>query len=444
MLDNITYETIPSAKGTEWEQSIKILAKEGNVLRATRDKFLKMKHILAYDGETIVGFINFFSNSKAKEFTLYQMAVDKDYQGNKIGSRLLKRAIKENTNSYIMFCSLAEKNYPIHKIMEGLGFKHFDTKNGYFKYEKHNSRNSRQFKRAVSLKKYGNIISNDVIRSDSAEWAKNKKACINEINILGAEAEVINPNYASREGCWKQGNDDGASILDPYLCLGLLSMYMPKVGREVYNSFGGGVQMGWAAAMLKLNYMATEIRQNQCDANNKIMEVMNHNNTMYKSTVAWLQANSSIYYDPHYKSDLVFSCPPYYKVEDYRDYGGVIPLRELNSMDTYSSYRTGLFNGILQSYRMLKTNRFFIIMISDARLLDGSYAGIVTDTESYMREIGLKIWNRYTYVEPAWNKFGGNSYKNRKTPKRTQSIIIGYKGNKPMETIKKSFKDLSW
>ena len=122
--------------------------------------------------------------------------------------------------------------------------------------------------------------------------------------------------------------NNNASVLDPVACEVILKFFMPKSGHRVYNPFGGGVQFGFISGSYGYEYVSSEIRKNQCDANNMICNEFKN--------VRWVQSDSSSYI-PEGMFDLVFTCPPYYKVEEYLDYDGISPDGELNSLSTMNN-----------------------------------------------------------------------------------------------------------
>ena len=146
-------------------------------------------------------------------------------------------------------------------------------------------------------------------------------------NVVLASQKVEGDKIIDNKGKSFNGN---VSVLDPVACEVILRFFMPKDGCRVYNPFGGGVQFGFVTGDCGYEYLSSEIRQNQCDANNAICK------DFYNTK--WLKSDSSKF-TPKQKYDLVFTCPPYYQVEDYLDYDGTPPAGELNSMPTYEEFR---------------------------------------------------------------------------------------------------------
>jgi DNA modification methylase len=206
---------------------------------------------------------------------------------------------------------------------------------------------------------------------------------------------------------------------------------MPKDGGLIYNPFGGGVQFGFVAGACGYEYLASEIRKNQVDANNAIC-------SQFGERVRWVQADSSTY-DPARPLDLVFTCPPYYKVEEYLDYDGKPPAGEINSCPTYEEFRDLLFSGYKKAIARLNDNRFFVVMTGDSRDKSGAYYCSEAETEMFMKAQGLSVYNRIVYVECEFTRLAHakKTLHTRKFPKREQKIIVAHKGR--IDDIGKDF-----
>jgi DNA modification methylase len=167
--------------------------------------------------------------------------------------------------------------------------------------------------------------------------------------------------------------------------------------------------------------VASELRQNQCDANNKLC-------SDFDST--WIQSDSSTY-EPEGRFDLVFTCPPYYKVEEYLDYDGNPPPGELNTFSTYDKFSAALFAGYKIAIDRLNDNCFFVVMTGDSRDKDGAYYCSEAETELFFKEHGLSVYNKITYLECEFTRLAHakKTLNYRKFPKREQKIIVAYKGD---------------
>jgi len=282
-----------------------------------------------------------------------------------------------------------------------------------------------------------------------------KKEWNEKIEEAGEKHNIPNPKFASRDGCWQGKNgmsnvilsnntvengeikhnkgksfNGNASVLDPVACEVILRFFMPTYGKRVYNPFGGGVQFGFIAGSYGYEYIASEIRQNQCDANNAICQDLN--------SARWIKSDSSTF-TPGGKFDLCFACPPYYKVEEYIDYEGVIPEGELNNIPTYPEFRDTLFEGYKKAIEALNDNCFFVIMTGDSRDKHGAYYGCEAEHELFFKEQGLHIYNKIVYLECEFTRLAHAkiTLKYRKFPKREQKILVFYKGD--MSKIKELY-----
>jgi hypothetical protein len=292
------------------------------------------------------------------------------------------------------------------------------------------------------MKLLAHITMTNVWNSVKGDWLRLKAEWRERIDAAGEAQGVANPAFATREGCWqgeqgmanvvtkdptKKGKEEGrahngnASVLDPVACEVIARFFMPKNGTRVYNPFGGGVQFGYISGACGYEYVASEIRQNQCDANNKICSEF--------PSVKWVKSDSSTY-APEGLFDLVFTCPPYYKVENYVDYDGSAPEGEINSLDTYEKFRDVLFTGYRKAIEHLNDNCFFVVMTGDSRDKKGAYYCSESETELFFKENGLSVYNKIVYLESEFTRLAHakKTLHTRKFPKREQKIIVAYKG----------------
>jgi len=146
--------------------------------------------------------------------------------------------------------------------------------------------------------------------------------------------------------------------------------------------------------------------------------------------VKWVQSDSSTY-APNGMFDLVFTCPPYYKVERYVDYDGLPPEGEINSLDTYEKFRDVLFTGYKKAIEHLNDNCFFVVMTGDSRDKYGAYYCSESETELFFKDNGLSVYNKIIYLECEFTRLAHakTTLHTRKFPKREQKIIVAYKGD---------------
>jgi hypothetical protein len=396
--------------------------------------------ILKLDNE-FSGFFTYQINHEVGEFCLLQSAMYQDRKDKNIYSEMVAKIIEKNTFGYPMVMTVSRKHdLERPDVFHKLGFISYLVKSE-FEYIVYGTLDQ------VRLKYLIHMAMTNLWNSTCGEWLKTKKLWNEKIENAGERNGVLNPKFASREGCWqgtsgmsnvvlsKRTVENGeivvdssktlngnASVLDPTACEIILRMFMPKDGVRVYNPFGGGVQMGYVTGDCGFEYLASEIRENQCDANNDICK------DFYN--VKWIKSDTSKF-TPKQDYDLIFSCPPYYKVEKYIDYDGKSPAGELNSISTYDEFRDTLFEGYKNAIKVMKDNTFFIVMTGDSRGKDHGYYGCEAEHELFFKSQGLLIYNRIVYLESEFTRraHAKKTLNSRKYPKCEQKIYAFYKGD---------------
>jgi hypothetical protein len=440
--EKIEFIYVKSVIGSGYETQVADLALRDKVAyRAARKNMQIHSAIILKIDDEFSGFFTFEVNHEVGEFCLLQSAMELDRKDKDIYKDMLREIIKQNTFGYPMIMTVSTKHdLECPKVLESVGFKTYLILSG-FEYMVYGT-----FEQ-IRMKRLAHATMTNTWNSTKADWLKLKKEWNEAIETAGAKYDIKNPKFASRDGCWQGKNgmanivlgsqsiEDGeikdsrgktlngnASVLDPVACEVIIRFFMPKAGRRVYNPFGGGVQMGFVSGSYGYEYVSSEIRQNQCDANNAICQDF--------SSAKWIKSDSSKY-EPEGKFDLAFSCPPYYKVEEYLDYDGNPPDGELNSIPTYEQFRDTLFEGYKKAITALNDNCFFVVMTGDSRDKKGAYYGCEAEHELFFRDQGLAIYNKIVYLECEFTRLAQAkiTMNYRKFPKREQKILVFYKGD---------------
>ena len=419
---------VPTVIGSGFEADVSKLALEDGIAHRAARKNMQIHSaiILKLDGE-FAGFMTFQNNHSEKEFCLLQSVIRPDKHTDELYSQMVNKVIEQNTNRYPAIMTTDPKSkFETPELFESLGFQTYLKMSG-FHYMVHGNLAD------VRWKLLAHITMTNVWDPTKADWLRLKREWNKRIIEAGEAKAIQNPLYATRDGCWQGTNgfanvvtghshNGNASVLDPVACEVILRFFMTKEGRRVYNPFGGGVQFGFIAGSYGYEYVASEIRKNQCDANNAICSAF--------PGVQWVASDSSTY-EPDGMFDLAFTCPPYYKVEEYLDYDGAPPPGEINSMPTYEEFRAALWAGYERAIAHLNENRFFVVMTGDSRDGRGAYYCSEAETELFFKERGLSVYNKIVYVESEFTRLAHakKTLNTRKFPKREQKIIVAYKGD---------------
>lgn len=438
----VEFEHVPMIIGSGYEERVaKLAIEDGVAYRAARKNMQIHSAIVLKIDDEFAGFFTFQVNHEAKEFCLLQSAMSLDKKDKSIYSKMVLEIVKQNTFGYPMIMTVSTKHDLEHpSVFKALGFITYLDLSGYA-YMIYGTMEQARMKRLA------HATMTNVWNSTKGDWLKMKHEWNDKIEEAGKKYNIENPKFASRDGCWQGSSgmsnvvlssntvgEDGikhekgksfngnASVLDPVACEVILRFFMPTNGVRVYNPFGGGVQFGFVTGSYGYEYLSSEIRQNQCDANNEICQ------DFYNTK--WIKSDSAKF-TPKQKYDLCFSCPPYYKVEEYLDYDGKSPDGELNSIPTYEEFRDTLFEGYKRAISVLNDNCFFVIMTGDSRDKNGAYYGCEAEHELFFKQQGLQIYNKVVYLECEFTRLAQAkiTLNYRKFPKREQKILVFYKGD---------------
>ena len=439
----IEFIYVESIIGSGYENDVAKLAIEDKVAyRAARKNMQIHSAIILKMDDVFSGFFTFQVNHEAKEFCLLQSAMDLNKKDKAIYSKMVLEIIKQNIFGYPMIMTVSTKHdLERPDVFEALGFIKYLDLSGYA-YMVYGTLEQ------VRMKRLAHATMTNAWTTTKADWLKMKKEWNDKIEEAGEKFQILNPKFASRDGCWQGSSgmsnvvlstrkidengdikhdttksfNGNASVLDPVACEVIIRFFMPTSGKRIYNPFGGGIQFGFVAGSYGYEYVSSEIRQNQCDANNVLCQDYEN--------VKWIKSDSSKY-EPEGMFDLCFSCPPYYQVEEYIDYNGEIPDGELNSIPTYEEFRNTLFEGYKKGIAALNDNCFFVIMTGDSRDKKGAYYGCEAEHELFFKEQGLSIYNKIVYLECEFTRLAHAkiTLNYRKFPKREQKILVFYKGD---------------
>lgn len=439
---NKAFVYVPVVLDSKYKDDIARLAiEDGIAKRAARKNMQIHSAIVLLLDESFAGFMTFQNNHEVKEFCLLQSVIKPELFTKELYRDLVQSVIDQNTSNYPAIITTDPKSkFETPALFESLGFITYLKMSGFHYMVRGDVAD-------VRMKLLAHITMTNVWNSVKGDWLRIKREWNEKINASGEAAGVKDATFATRAGCWQGENgysqvvnaerkldehgnivvktkshNGNASVLDPVACEVILRFFMPKSGGRVYNPFGGGVQFGYVAAASGYEYIASEIRKNQCDANNLICQEF--------GKAKWIKSDSSNY-EPDGKFDLVFTCPPYYKVEEYLDYDGKPPAGEINSAPTYDEFRDLLFSGYKKAISAMNENRFIVVMTGDSRNKKGGYHCHEAETVVFFKEQGLHVYNQIVYLECEFTRLAHakTTLNTRKFPKREQKIIVAFKGD---------------
>lgn len=226
------------------------------------------------------------------------------------------------------------------------------------------------------------------------------------------------------------------SVFDPVLAEVLIEWFSPK-GGIIYDPFAGDTTQSLVAAIKGRYFVGTEIRAEQVKYN---LEAAKMIGVADKVTMHHADAQELDKYIKPETVDFLFTCPPYYDLEDYSDLEE--DLSQMEDEDFEAAYRTIIH----KAAKTLKNNRFAAIVVGEIRdKKTGFYRDFVPKTIKYAEEAGLKFYNEMILITALSTlplRMSRPWLATRKVGKTHQNILIFYKGTDPREWVEECGGDL--
>jgi len=181
--------------------------------------------------------------------------------------------------------------------------------------------------------------------------------------------------------------NDGTRIFDPVLCELIYRWFCPQ-GGTILDPFAGGSVRGIIAAMLGRKYIGIDLRPEQISANERqAAQIVTGPHPMPR----WILGNSLDIVElaqEHGPYDLLFTCPPYYDLEQYSK-----DPADLSNLTTYEDFVHEYSIIISEAAKLLKDDRFGVFVVGEIRNEQGYYRDFVGDTVDSFRRAGLNYYN---------------------------------------------------
>ena len=276
-----------------------------------------------------------------------------------------------------------------------------------------------------------------VLDSRQGYWQDRKRAWMTIIGDKGETREgtlykdINSKSWVSRQLA-RNMHGGGVSILDPCLSEIALKWFLPAgtKNNNTFDPFAGDTVFGFVSAYCGNNFIGTELRQEQADENNRRVKGM--------SAKYYCDDGQNIgkYVKPE-TQDLLFSCPPYFDLEQYSD-----DPRDASNQ-SYEGFMQIIDNAFTAGIKALKPNRFAVIVMSNVRnKTDGAYYDICGDITRVFQREGMTLYNELVLV----NCLAGGSLRaernmrNRKMTRCHQEVLVYHKGLPQIEPAHQEIK----
>jgi hypothetical protein len=204
----------------------------------------------------------------------------------------------------------------------------------------------------------------------------------------------------------------------------------------ILDPFAGGSVRGIVAAFLGYDYIGIDLRDKQVEENRIQAEAILKDGKQPTWIVGDALDIDTLCHDV--QADFLFSCPPYFDLEQYSD-----DARDLSTM-TYEAFKTNYRAMIQRSLSLLKPDRFACFVVGGIRDEQGVYRDFVSETiAAFTCNANVFLYNEVILVNPAGTlpircqrAFSGY----RKLGKMHQNVLVFYKGDP--KNIKSTFAEI--
>jgi len=268
-----------------------------------------------------------------------------------------------------------------------------------------------------------------VLDTRQGEWQARKKDWKALIQDNGESREgTLAGNIENTKNIYNSMKG-GVSLLDPVISEVICHWFLPEgEDNKIVDCFAGDSVFGFVSSYLGHKFTGIEIRKEQADLNN----ARSNDNATYicddgQNVDKHVEKNSQ---------DLLFSCPPYYDLEEYSDLEN-----DASNQETYEDFMKIIDTAFTRAIKTLKDNRFAAIIVGDVRAKDGSYYNFHEDIKIIFQRNGMQLYNELILVEPiGLNAMRANrSMNTRKVPKVHQNVLVFFK---PEENKKPEIQSL--
>ena len=214
----------------------------------------------------------------------------------------------------------------------------------------------------------------------------------------------------------------GVSLFDPVLSETMVKWFTPHDGSKIFDCFAGDTYKGLVFAMCGHTFRGVELRQEQVDINNRVIE----GRGLDIQYICDDGQNVAKHFEPE-SQDMLFSCPPYYDLEVYSE-----DARDASNQPTYEDFIAILDTAFKAALTCLKPDRFAVVVVGDVRdKRTGFYYDFCGDIKRIFKEAGVNLYNEIILVETGASTAlrAARYMESRKVAKMHQNVLVFYKGD---------------
>jgi DNA modification methylase len=350
------------------------------------------------------------------------------------GNMRLKACISAGLEevSIIRFENLPEEKKKEFIVKDNVGYGEWDfellledwTKEELIDWGMDMPKNGHQFDEEIKTKLADRFIVPPftVLDTRQGDWQERKKIWSEYLKEFGESREnTLSTSGGNNKSIYSNMNGGtGVSLFNPVIAEVMFHWFTPEKS-NIIDPFAGDIRKGAVAGFLKHNFTGIEIRPEQFEINNHQIDRLKLNdNVRYVC-----DSGTNILKHVEEKSqDLLFSCPPYYDLEQYSKMED-----DASNQETYEDFIKILDEAFTNGIKALKDNRFAVVVVGDLREKSGYYYNFHEDIKFIFNKAGMPLYNELILVEPIGIAAmrANKAMATRKTPKTHQNILVFYK-----------------
>ncbi len=195
----------------------------------------------------------------------------------------------------------------------------------------------------------------------------------------------------------------------------IIVRYGGEIGSTILDAFAGGPPRGLVSAIMGHKYTGFEIRQEQIDENEALLDRL-------KLTGAQYVLGDGRFLDIDQQFDFGCTCPPYFNLEVYSDGGN-----DLSNLSTYSEFNASMWCCANAYRERIKPGGFVAIIVGLFRdKKTGELIDFPADTVENFRDAGFIYWQNIVLSKNFASAAvrAGNSWLGKKLVPRHENLLI--------------------
>jgi DNA modification methylase len=226
-------------------------------------------------------------------------------------------------------------------------------------------------------------------------------------------------------GTGSYGDGNPLSQFNPVVAEKIIKIWS-KEGEKILDPFAGRCR-AIMARHLNRHYRGYEISPkaySQLQANLNRNSLHLWTGETYKCVPVLCNQDSRLMVEPDEEYDLIFSCPPFWDVEDYNEQYGEHELGQLSDIHDYDKFLADYKIIIANCYKALKTGKYAVWVVADIRR-NKTLIPFHADTIRIFQEVGFACHDVIVNQLNSLAIMGiGQALENKYTPKMHEYILV--------------------